>query len=202
VHLLQKQNESLEKRARELVASNAELERFAYVASHDLQEPLRMIRSFLQLLQKKYRNQLDERADEYIGYAVEGAETMKKLILDLLEYSRVGTSQEAYEKVDLNEVMQYICSIFESDIRGTEAHIQITLLPAVMGNRSRLIQLFQNLIRNALKYRSSQPPRLVVHVQEEKEHWLFSVADNGIGIDKPFFEKVFVIFQRLHNKNA
>jgi signal transduction histidine kinase len=202
VRLLQKQNESLEKRAQELVASNAELKRFAYVASHDLQEPLRMIKSFLQLLQKKYQNQLDERADEYIRYAVGGAETMKKLILDLLEYSRVGTSQEAHEQVNLNEVMQYVCSVFERDIRSTEVHIQITPLPSILGNRSQLIQLFQNLIGNALKYHSNQSPRLVVQVQEEEGHWLFSVADNGISIDKAFFEKVFIIFQRLHNKNA
>jgi two-component system CheB/CheR fusion protein len=202
VLLLQQLNDSLEKRAQELAESNAELEHFAYVASHDLQEPLRMVRSFLQLLQKKYQNQLDERAEEYIRFAVDGAETMKKLILDLLEYSRVGTNQEPHERVDLNEVLQYVVSLFERDIQDTEAYIQIPPFPVVRGNRSQLIQLFQNLLGNALKYRSNCPPRLVVAVEEKKENWLFSVEDNGIGIDKAFFEKVFIIFQRLHNKNA
>jgi PAS domain S-box-containing protein len=200
--MLKELNESLEKRAQELVASNAELERFAYVASHDLQEPLRMVRSFLQLLQKKYQNQLDERADEYIKFAVDGADTMKRLILDLLEYSRVGTNQEAHEKVALDSVLQYVRSVFERDITETGAIIEAPLLPEINANRSQLLQLFQNLIGNALKYRSTLPPCIVIGLEDQGDHWQFSVEDNGIGIDKAFYEKVFIIFQRLHNKSA
>ena len=198
---LRKLNADLEKRASELAASNAELERFAYIASHDLQEPLRMISSFLQLLQKKYKGQLDSKADQYIHFAVDGAERMKSLILDLLEYSRVGTGKESFTKVDTAVVMQEVADIFRDRIIALHARIAIDPLPVIWGDKLQLMQLLQNLVGNALKYHSARPPEIHIGSKEEPAHWLFSVQDNGIGIDPQFFEKIFIIFQRLHNKN-
>jgi len=199
--LLERLNEDLRKRAAELAVSNAELERFAYIASHDLQEPLRMVSSFLQLLQKRYRDQLDEKAGQYIHYAVDGAERMKALILDLLEYSRVGTGKEAWGPVDTGEVMTEVGAIFRENIISTRARVEIGELPVVHGDKVQLAQLLQNLVGNALKYHSSAPPVIRIRAAEQEEGWLFSVADNGIGIDPLFFEKIFIIFQRLHNKS-
>jgi PAS domain S-box-containing protein len=197
---LEKLNADLAKRASELAASNAELERFAYIASHDLQEPLRMVTSFLQLLQKRYNGQLDNKADQYIHYAVDGAERMKALILDLLDYSRVGTGKENFAPVDTAVVMKEVGDIFHEKIIAARAQIAIDGLPVVTGDKVQLTQLFQNLVSNALKYHSDQPPVIRIGVREEPTHWVFSVADNGIGIDSQFFDKIFIIFQRLHNK--
>ncbi|HWB94993.1 MAG TPA: ATP-binding protein [Puia sp.] len=193
-------NADLAKRASELAASNAELERFAYIASHDLQEPLRMVSSFLQLLQKRYRGQLDEKADQYIHYAVDGAERMKALIMDLLEYSRVGTTKDAFGEVDTGVVMQEVGDIFRERIIAAHARVEIGALPKIRGDKVQLLQLFQNLLSNALKYHSDRPPVIRIGCKEEKAQWLFSVEDNGIGIDRQFFDKIFIIFQRLHNK--
>jgi len=193
-------NVDLAKRAEELAASNAELERFAYVASHDLQEPLRMVSSFLQLLQKRYKGQLDEKADQYIHYAVDGAERMKALIMDLLEYSRVGTAKEGFGEVDTAVVMQEVGDIFRERIIAARATVDIGMLPKVWGDKVQLLQLFQNLLSNALKYHSDRLPVIRVSAKEETGHWLFAVEDNGIGIDAQFFDKIFIIFQRLHNK--
>lgn len=191
----------LARRAMELSASNAELERFAYIASHDLQEPLRMVSSFLQLLQKKYGGQLDERADQYIHYAVDGAERMKALIMDLLEYSRLGTGKEAFDWVDVGEVIKDVGEVFREQIATAGADITIGPLPRVWGDKVQLMQLLQNLMSNALKYASEKPPVITVRAEEHPDHWQFSVWDNGIGIDPKFFDKIFIIFQRLHNKN-
>ena len=199
--MLQQLNEDLKKRAAELATSNAELERFAYIASHDLQEPLRMVSSFLQLLQKRYQGQLDEKAGQYIHYAVDGAERMKALILDLLEYSRVGSSKESFGPVSMDAVMAEVGDIFREKIIATRASIEIGLLPVVHGDKVQLTQLVQNLVGNALKYHSDEPPVIRVSGKEEPGYWKFSVADNGIGIDPLFFEKIFIIFQRLHNKS-
>jgi len=197
---MQRLNEDLQKRAAELAASNGELERFAYIASHDLQEPLRMVSSFLQLLHKKYQGQLDEKADRYIHYAVDGAERMKTLIMDLLEYSRVGSGKGNFEETDANKVMEEITETFRPLIIKSRARIEIDPLPIVMADRVQLSQLFQNMIGNGLKYRSDQPPVIKVSGVEERNAWLFSVSDNGIGIDPLYFDKIFIIFQRLHNK--
>jgi two-component system CheB/CheR fusion protein len=197
---LRRLNTDLSKRAVELSASNAELERFAYIASHDLQEPLRMVSSFLQLLQKRYSGQLDAKADQYIHYAVDGAERMKALIMDLLEYSRVGTGKENFTPVDTAVVVQEVGEIFHEKIIAARAQVEIATLPVVTGDKVQLTQLFQNLLSNALKYHSDKPPIIRIGVQEEAAHWQFSVADNGIGIDPQFFDKIFIIFQRLHNK--
>ena len=191
----------LARRAMELSASNAELERFAYIASHDLQEPLRMVSSFLQLLQKKYGGQLDERADQYIHYAVDGAERMKALIRDLLEYSRLGTGKEAFDWVDTGEVLSEVGGVFREQVATTGAQVKTGHLPRVWGDRVQLTQLLQNLVSNALKYAGNRTPVITVGAEEHPEYWQFSVADNGIGIDPQFFDKIFIIFQRLHNRN-
>ncbi|MDI9866522.1 PAS domain S-box protein [Flectobacillus sp. DC10W] len=193
-------NIELEKRASELVASNEELERFAYVASHDLQEPLRMVSSFLQLLQKKYDTQLDDQAKKYIYFAVNGSERMKQLILDLLEYSRVGTNREAFILVDLNEVVTEVMQIYDEKIKKEQATVLVGKLPIVDGNRVQLLQLVQNLIGNALKYRREKDPIIKIELEETENDWIFSFSDNGIGIDSAYFKKIFIIFQRLHSK--
>jgi PAS domain S-box-containing protein len=198
---MQRLNTDLEKRATELSASNAELERFAYIASHDLQEPLRMVTSFLQLLQKKYGGQLDPKADQYIHYAVDGAERMKALIMDLLEYSRVGTGKDGFDWVDCGEVMREVAEMFRERIVAARAQLEVGPLPKVWGDKIQLTQLLQNLLSNALKYASDRPPVIVVRVLERSGCWQFIVQDNGIGIDPQFFDKIFIIFQRLHNKN-
>jgi PAS domain S-box-containing protein len=202
-------NEDLGRRAAELSASNAELERFAYIASHDLQEPLRMVSSFLQLLQKKYGGQLDAKADQYIHYAVDGAERMKALIMDLLEYSRVGTGKEGFGWVDTAGVMAEVGAVFREKIVAARAQVEIGVLPVVWGDKVQLTQLFQNLLSNALKYQREEPPVIRIGAKAvsgdpragEGEQRQFFVADNGIGIDPLFFDKIFIIFQRLHNKS-
>jgi len=198
---LQTLNADLGKRASELAASNAELERFAYIASHDLQEPLRMVSSFLQLLQKKYNGRLDNKADQYIHYAVDGAERMKALIMDLLEYSRVGTGKDGFDWVDTETVIGEVGDIFREKIISARATIDVAPLPTVWADKVQLTQLFQNLVSNALKYHSDQRPVIRIRAEEEACHWKFSIGDNGIGIDPQFFDKIFIIFQRLHNKN-
>jgi PAS domain S-box-containing protein len=187
--------------AGELAASNAELEQFAYVASHDLQEPLRMVSSFLQLLQKKYHDQLDETAIQYITYAVDGSDRMKQLIMDLLEYSRVGTNEDKRVKADLNEVVSHVMDTFAGKIAETKAVIKISTMPVLKVNKTQITQLIQNLVGNALKYNTSELPEVEVGCEEKPDMWQFWVRDNGIGIDPKFYEKVFIIFQRLHNKN-
>jgi PAS domain S-box-containing protein len=194
-------NENLNKRAGELAASNEELERFAYVASHDLQEPLRMVSSFLQLLQKKYESLLDETGSQYINFAVDGADRMKRLILDLLEYSRVGTNQDKQVHTDIGEIATQVMDIFADKIHETGAVIKIHSLPSIKVNASQITQLIQNLVGNAFKYNTSAIPEIEIGCEEKKDAWQFFVKDNGIGIDPRFFDKVFIIFQRLHNKN-
>jgi two-component system CheB/CheR fusion protein len=199
--LLKRLNTDLAKRASELASSNAELERFAYIASHDLQEPLRMVSSFLQLLQKKYKGQLDAKADQYIHYAVDGAERMKALIMDLLEYSRVGTGKESFSNVDTAVVVEEVGEVFREKIIAARAKVDIDPMPVIWGDKFQIMQLFQNLLSNALKYHSERTPEIHIRAKEEPTHWLFAVEDNGIGIDAQFFDKIFIIFQRLHNKN-
>lgn len=196
-----KVQEHLKKLNIQLTESNKELEQFAYVASHDLQEPLRMVSSFLQLLEKKYKSQLDETAHQYIHYAVDGSERMKVLINDLLKFSRVGTAAEEREPVYCNLVVSNVIKVYEAKIRETGASINVLTLPVIYGNKTQVEQLFQNLIGNALKYHGSESPSVTIGCDEEGADWKFYVKDNGIGIDQKFFEKIFVIFQRLHGKN-
>jgi signal transduction histidine kinase len=199
-NMLQQLNISLEKRARELAESNADLERFAYVASHDLQEPLRMVSSFLQLLEKRYKDKLDQKAHEYIAYAVDGAERMKRLILDLLEYSRVNSSVVEKEDVDVNKVIDDLRLTYKNVLMDTNGTISNDQLPFVKGNKTQILQLFQNLIGNAFKYKSNKPPVVNISYKEDNDAYNFAVTDNGIGIDPKFFNKIFIIFQRLHNR--
>ncbi|MBS1653554.1 MAG: PAS domain S-box protein [Bacteroidetes bacterium] len=196
-----KTEEDLQKLNERLTVSNQELEQFAYVASHDLQEPLRMVSSFLQLLQKKYAGQLDEKADQYINFAVEGSERMKKLINDLLNFSRISTDYDNKEMVDCNAVLKGVLKILDPVLKSNDARITYSGLPLITGNAVQLAQLFQNLLSNALKYRSEQKPEIEISCKENPSEWAFSVSDNGIGVDPKYNEKIFIIFQRLHNRN-
>ncbi|MEO6733848.1 MAG: PAS domain S-box protein [Ferruginibacter sp.] len=195
-------NQHLEHKASELKMSYSELERFAYIVSHDLQEPLRMVSSFLKLLEQKYNAQLDGTAKKYIHFAVDGADRMKQLIADLLEYSRTGSNKDIAIDTDMNEVMADVIKILENSILEEKAVVEIARLPILpQTSKIQMFQLMQNLLGNALKYHSEDKPHIKIDVLEEKDQWIFSITDNGIGIDPKFSEKIFVIFQRLHNKN-
>ncbi|HKH59282.1 MAG TPA: PAS domain S-box protein [Flavitalea sp.] len=193
-------NETLSIRAKELSVSNKDLEQFAYVASHDLQEPLRMVSSFLQLLEKKYKDLLDETGKQYIHFAVGGAEQMKRLILDLLMYSRAGTSKEISTSIDMNEIAREVASTFTFALKESGGEIILNELATIIAVKTQMQQLLQNLVSNAIKYRRDEPPRIEISCTEEEHYWVFKVSDNGLGIDQRFFEKIFIIFQRLHNK--
>lgn len=192
--------QQLEMRTEELQRSNRDLEQFAYVASHDLQEPLRKVASFCQMLQRRYHGQLDERADQYIDFAVDGATRMQRLINDLLTFSRVGRAGIADVHVDMNECMRQVVDNLSAVLEEAEARVTWDDLPSVRGDRTLLIQLLQNLIGNAVKFRGDNLPAVHVGVKPFEAGWEFWCADNGIGIEPDFAERVFVIFQRLHPK--
>ncbi len=193
--------EQLTAQAEELARSNADLEQFAYVASHDLQEPLRKVTSFCQLLQRRYQGQLDERGDQYIEFAVDGAKRMQALINDLLAFSRVGRTTEAFEPVDCDEALDRALRNLETAIDDADAEVvRRGPLPTVEGDPSLLAALFQNVTANALKFRSDAPPHVEVTAAQHNGEWSFRMEDNGIGIDEAYAERVFVIFQRLHAK--
>jgi two-component system, chemotaxis family, sensor kinase Cph1 len=200
---LQQYWESLEEqvklRTEELAKSNADLKQFAYVASHDLREPLRMISSFLQLLERRYKDQLDQDANEFIGYAVNGAKRLDKMIMDLLEYSRVANKEIQFTDVDLEEVTDQIKSNLNVLINENRAKITYDSFPIIRGDKNQMIILLQNLISNAIKYRQEETPRIHVSAEKEGDRFIFSVKDNGIGIDPRHLERIFTIFQRLHN---
>ncbi len=199
---LQKLNRELKKHAKELSDSNAELEQFAYVASHDLQEPLRMITSFLTQLEKNYKDELDERASQYIHYAVDGAKRMRQIILDLLDFSRVGKNLDNLEEIDLNDLIEEICNLYSNRIEEKSAKIIKKQLPVIISNKTAIFQIFQNLISNSIKYaKENEPPEIIIAAEEFKEVYQFTVRDNGIGIGKEYYEKVFVLFQRLHGRD-
>jgi len=182
--------------------SNHDLEQFAYVASHDLQEPLRMISSFLQLLQRRYEGQLDSDADEFIGYAVDGAQRMHDLINDLLEFSRVTTKGKKFEDVNMEEPLENALTNLKLSIEENNvAIVPKNSLPTINGDYSQMTQLFQNIIGNAIKYRSSDPPQIHISVTNEVNNWLFSIKDNGLGIDPKYADNVFKIFRRLHSNS-
>lgn len=183
-----------------LERSNAELQQFAYVASHDLQEPLRMVSSYLQLLERRYKDRLDDDAREFIEYAVDGAYRMKTLIQDLLTYSRVTTRGKEFTKVDALKVFDQVVSNLQIAIEESDARVSHDALPTVKGDGTQLTQLFQNLISNAIKFHGDKAPRVHVSAQDRGDKWVFSVSDNGIGIDPEYRERIFRIFQRLHNK--
>jgi signal transduction histidine kinase len=178
--------------------SNVELEQFAYVASHELKEPLRMITSYLHFLEEDCKGRLGEDADESIGFAVDGASRMRQLIDDLLEYSRVGTGRKEFEPVDCESVIDTALVDLEPVVTEKEAVITLDDLPVVMGNYIELEQLFKNLIGNALKFKSEEPPRISISATRKENQWVFAVKDNGIGIDMDNSQRLFLLFQRLH----
>jgi signal transduction histidine kinase len=193
---------SLEARTEDLQRSNAELEQFAYVASHDLQEPLRKVASFCQLLQRRYAGRLDEKADQYIEHAVDGAKRMQQLINDLLAFSRVGRTAQRREEVSCAVLLAQAWANLGPAVRASHATIEVGDLPVVLGETSLLTAVFQNLLSNALKFAGEQAPRISVSARREGEQWLFSFSDNGIGIPAEYAERIFVIFQRLHDRAA
>jgi signal transduction histidine kinase len=192
----------VEEQAVELTRSNVELEQFAYVASHDLQEPLRKIASFCQALQTRYRGQLDERADQYIDFAVDGAKRMQTLINDLLAFSRAGHSGREQQLIELSDVVADAQSALAGALDGGDASVVVGELPSVLGDRAQLTSLFQNLIGNAVKFRGAEPPVVRISAQRHANEWQLSCADNGIGIEPEYAERIFLIFQRLHSREA
>jgi PAS domain S-box-containing protein len=190
----------LAEKTQELARSNQDLQQFAYVASHDLQEPLRMVSSYTQLLGKRYKGKLDADADEFIGFAVDGANRMQRLIRDLLEYSRVGAKEIPIEPTDCNLILQSVMNNLSSSIKDSGADITIDPLPTLRGNPTQLTQLFQNLLGNALKFRGEQPLTIQVTAKKDNGNWEFSIQDNGIGIPGDQQNRIFDIFQRLHSR--
>jgi signal transduction histidine kinase len=195
-------NEALAARAAELQRSNAELEQFAYVASHDLQEPLRKVTSFCQLLQRRYGGQLDEKADRYIEFAVDGAKRMQVLINDLLAFSRAGRSAEDLGPVACDAALAGATANLATQIAQAGAVIEAGPLPEVRAQLTLMTVVFQNLVSNALKFKGEQPPRIAVSAERDGAFWSFSVSDNGIGIEPQYADRVFLIFQRLHERAA
>jgi signal transduction histidine kinase len=201
IELLTEARADLESQQAELLRSNDDLEQFAYVASHDLQEPLRKVSGFCQLLEKRYADQLDDRAKEYIWYANDGARRMQDLINDLLAFSRVGRTTEGFEPVDLGELTREAVGIFREPIEAAGATVIVGDLPTVEGDRRLLAQVIQNLLGNALKFRGEDPPRVEVTSVEGGDTCTVSFSDNGIGIPPEYADQIFTIFKRLHTKN-
>ncbi|GAB3735428.1 ATP-binding protein [Amycolatopsis oliviviridis] len=197
---LERAQETIAVRTRELERSNSDLEQFAYVASHDLQEPLRKVASFCQLLQKRYQGKLDERGDQYIGFAVDGAKRMQALINDLLAFSRVGRRPGENVLLETGDLLDTALGNLEDAIAESGARVTHGDLPAVLGEKSLLTAVFQNLVGNAIKFRGEDPPEIEVSAERDGADWRFSVTDNGIGISDEYAERIFVIFQRLHGR--
>ena len=193
--------DTLKQTIAELTRSNSELQQFAYVASHDLQEPLRMVSSYVQLLARRYKGKLDSDGDEFIGFAVDGANRMQKLINDLLMYSRVGTRGKPFEPTDCSAVLDQTLANLSTAIEESRAVVTNDDLPTVMADEGQMVQLFQNLVGNAIKFRGEVPPRVHISAKQKNNECVLSVSDNGIGIDPEYYERIFVIFQRLHGKN-
>jgi signal transduction histidine kinase len=196
---LEQANARLQRQTLELARSNSELEQFAYVASHDLQEPLRMVASYTQLLARRYRGKLDNDADEFIDYAVTGVNRMQGLIQDLLEYSKVG-NRDRFEPVDCEAVLQHVVETLKPHMEASGARLTSEGLPKISGDARQIAQLFQHLIGNAIKFRNHVPPKIHVSALQKDGEWIISVRDNGIGFDPQFTDRIFVIFQRLHSK--
>ena len=192
--------EELIRRTKELSRSNQELEQFAYVASHDLQEPLRMVASYTQLIAQRYSGKLDADADEFINYAVDGATRMQAIINDLLALSRVSTRNTAFSRADTKLALDKALANLRLVIGETGATIICDSLPALNADGSQLTQLFQNLVGNAIKFRGSSSPRVEIGAEQQDGEWVFHVRDNGIGIAPEYFERIFLMFQRLHTK--
>jgi signal transduction histidine kinase len=197
---VQERTAELQTREQDLSRSNAELQQFAYVASHDLQEPLRMVASFTQLLARRYGDKLDKDAHEFIAYAVDGATRMQTLISDLLTYSRAGTQTESFERMQLDVVLDQVLRTLKMSIEESHAVVTSDPMPAVVVDGAQIGQVFQNLLVNAIKFHGAMEPRIHIGAVKNGTVWKFSVRDNGIGIAKDHAERIFVIFQRLHTK--
>ena len=197
---LRRQQELLRRQSKDLERSNAELEQFAYVASHDLQEPLRMITGFVQLLAGRYTGHLDAKADQYIGFIVDGAKRMQCLISDILALSRVGSRGAEFQDVDLDDVLSEVLVNLKPKVNEEGATVTHEPLPAVVADRGQMSQLLQNLIGNAMKFHGTEPPRVHISAVENEQGWTVSVNDNGIGIAPQHSDRVFQIFQRLHTR--
>ena len=203
---IQDANSKLESRVEERTAdlrrSNQDLEQFAYVASHDLQEPLRMVSSYTQLLSRRYTGKLDSDADEFIGFAVDGAKRMQGLINDLLIYSRAGRADGVYEKIDAAEVVGEALRNLGDRLESSNGEVTLGELPNIVADRQQLVSIFQNLLSNSIKYRSvSRDPRINITAERTTKAWKFAIKDNGIGIDSEFTDRIFTIFQRLHGRD-
>jgi len=190
---------ALAQQAQELARSNKELEQFAYVASHDLQEPLRMVTSYLQLIERRYKNALDEDGREFIEYAVDGSSRMKRLINDLLAYSRVGTHGKEPGLINGEFALERVLNNLQLAIEDEQATVTYNSLPTVLVDAGQFEQLLQNLISNALKFHGRESPTIQIGAEQQDSEWLFWVKDNGVGFEPEYAEKVFIIFQRLHN---
>jgi chemotaxis family two-component system sensor kinase Cph1 len=201
VNIVLRQADELAQLAHDLERSNAELKKFAYVASHDLQEPLNQVANYVQLLEMRYQNQLDEDANEFITYAVEGVSLMQTLIDDVLAYSKVDMQAIEFQLTEVETALERALTNLRKRISETGAVITYDELPTVMADSTQLMQLFQNLIGNAIKFRSDKPPEIHVGAIRTEDEWLFSVKDNGIGFDPQFSDRIFVIFQRLHTRD-
>lgn len=193
--------EKLEHQTIELKRSNEELQQFAYIASHDLQEPLRMVASFTQLLKRRYKDKLDNDANEFIDFAVDGVKRMQELINDLLQFSRVTTQAKDLEKVDLNPVIEKVKRNLMQSIEESKAEIIFEKMPTINADDFQMVELFQNIIGNGIKYRGDRTPSINIKAKDLGDRWQISIGDNGIGIEEQYFEKIFLIFQRLHTKN-
>ncbi len=203
---LQKAHNRLETKVKERTAklehTNAELEQFAYVASHDLQEPLRNVRSYTELLAERYQGRLDAKADKFIGYIVDGASRMQRLVSDLLSYSRVGEADLSPELTNVADAMGQVLGDMEALIQENDALVTCDPLPTIIANNLQISQLLLNLIGNAIKFRSENPPRIHVSAEQKDKEWVFSVSDNGIGIEPQYAERIFTVFQRLHTRET
>jgi chemotaxis family two-component system sensor kinase Cph1 len=201
---LRKYQDTLEKKVKErtkaLAQSNKELEEFAYVASHDLKEPLRMITSFLQLLERRYKDQLDQDANEFIEFAVEGAKRMDMMINDLLDYSKIGNQEREFEYLQSEKLLETVLMNLKSAIDNSNTIVTHDPLPLIFANDQMMIQLFQNLISNSIKYRGEKNPKIHISVDNVNDEYIFAVKDNGIGIDQKHLERIFTIFKRLHTR--
>ncbi|NET71909.1 MAG: cyanobacterial phytochrome A, partial [Sphaerospermopsis sp. SIO1G2] len=195
------QADELAQLAQDLERSNAELKKFAYVASHDLQEPLNQVANYVQLLEMRYDAELDEDAKEFINYAVEGVSLMQTLIDDVLAYSKVDTQAIAFQVTEIEVALEKALSNLRNRIYETGTTITHDPLPTIMADGTQIMQLFLNLIGNAIKFRSHQPPQIHIGTERLEDEWLFSIEDNGIGIDPQFSDRIFVIFQRLHTRD-
>ncbi len=191
----------VEERTTELTRSNEALEQFAYVISHDLQEPLRMIVSYLQLIEDRYKDKLDADGIEFIDYAVGGAKRVREMIIDLLQFSRAGKQPLSEEEVDCNTIVAEVLTNLKISIKESGANIDSGHLPSIMANRGGMSMLFQNLIANAIKFRSEKPPKIIIKAAEGVDMWEFSVADNGIGIPEEHYKRIFDVFQKLHPRD-